>query len=151
MRQESCRGLPIFIFYKTSYKYFFLFPPPPGKTTQHSLCPSVREKLAGQILNSHIKVASLCTLPSGREMEMESAVRAISSSMLGAVFLLKAPREGVLATLPCPTGHCGTIRVTFTRTAGTFWSRDSIKLSPEKAMVPTYGQHYGANAFQTQD
>lgn len=129
-RGTSCRGLPIFIFYKTSYKYFFSFPPPQGKTTQHSLCPSVREKLAGQILNSHIKVASLCTLPSGREMEMESAVRAIRSSMLGAVFLLKAPREGVLATLPCPTGHCGTICVTFTRTARNLLEQRLYQIKP---------------------
>lgn len=47
--------------------------PPQGKTTQHSLRPSVREKTAGQILNSYIEVASLCTFPSGQETGMGSA------------------------------------------------------------------------------
>lgn len=54
----AAKVLAIFIFYKTSYKYFPLLPPSQGKPTQHSLHPSVKEKRAGQILNSHVEVAS---------------------------------------------------------------------------------------------
>lgn len=99
----TAKVYPFFIFYKTSYKYFSLLPPRQGKTTQHSLRPSVREKVASQILNSYIEVASLCTFSSGQETGMGAAVRT-TRLQPAAVFLLKAPREGFLSTLPRRTG-----------------------------------------------
>lgn len=44
------------------------------------------------------------------------------------------------------SGYHGTV-MTFARAAGTFWSQDFIKSSPEEAMFPTCGPHYGAKAF----
>lgn len=124
-RGTSCPSLPIFIFYKTSYKYFFLLPPPQGKTTQHSLRPSVREKLAGQILNSYIKVASLCTFPSGQEMGLESAGRAIQLQPAACGVSVQGSKRRCSSHLTMQdrvTGHHGTACVTSTRTVGTFWS-----------------------------
>lgn len=54
----AAKVLAIFIFYKTSYKHFPLLPPSQGKPTLHSLHPFVKEKRAGQILNSYVEVAS---------------------------------------------------------------------------------------------
>lgn len=124
-RGTSCQSLPIFIFYKTSYKYFSLLLPPPGESTQHSLRPSVREKLAGQILNSYIQVASLCTFPSGQEMGLELAVRAIRLQRAVCGVSTQGPKGRCCFHLTMQdrvTGHCGTTCVTSTRTGGTFWS-----------------------------
>lgn len=98
--------------------------------------------MAGQILNSYVEVASLCTcfLQAGNRGP-ESAVRAIwlQHTVLFCFvcflfFFWSRLQERVT------TGHDGTTCVTFCRIAGTSWNQHSSKSSPEKAVFPIPGK-----------